>query len=79
MLERGEIAVVTFASSSSVRYFATALGEERARSLLAKTCVACIGPVTAETAAGLGIGVDAMPEEYTIEALVEAIVAQFAG
>ena len=42
-------------------------------SLLAKTKVVAIGPVTAETCKELGVGVAAMPEEYTIDALTAAV------
>jgi len=41
---------------------------------LAGVTVACIGPITAETARGMGLGVHAMAEEYTIEGLVQALV-----
>jgi uroporphyrinogen III methyltransferase/synthase len=36
--------------------------------------VACIGPVTAETAASLGFTVDIVAEEFTIPGLCEAVV-----
>jgi uroporphyrinogen III methyltransferase/synthase len=41
--------------------------------------VACIGPITADTAKKLGLRCDIMPEDYTIPALVEAIVDYFNG
>ena len=40
--------------------------------------VACIGPITARTARELGIRVDVVAEEYTIEGLVRAIVGEVA-
>jgi uroporphyrinogen III methyltransferase/synthase len=73
LLDR-RIDVVTFTSASAVRNFAKTLGEEQAVDLLRQTTVACIGPVTAEAAAQLGIVTTVMPEEYTIPALVDAIV-----
>ena len=36
--------------------------------------VACIGPVTAKTAEEYGMRTDVMPREYTIPALVDAMV-----
>jgi uroporphyrinogen-III synthase len=36
--------------------------------------VACIGPITKETAERVGLTVDIMPEQYTIPAFAEAIV-----
>jgi uroporphyrinogen III methyltransferase/synthase len=73
LLER-RIDVVTFTSASTVRNFVRTIGEEQAQDLLEKTTVACIGPVTAETASQLGISTTIMPQEYTIPALVDSIV-----
>jgi uroporphyrinogen III methyltransferase/synthase len=78
ILESGALDAVTFASSSSVKNFAEAVGIEKARSLLENVTVACIGPVTAETAAELGLNVVVMPDDYTIEGLVAALVDHFA-
>jgi uroporphyrinogen III methyltransferase/synthase len=39
--------------------------------------VACIGPVTAKTAEGYGMRTDIMPKDYTIPALVEAMVEYY--
>ncbi len=47
------------------------------RVLLDGVKVACIGPITAATAEGLGIDVDIMPEEYTVPALVEEMKRHF--
>lgn len=77
MLEDKAVDFVTFASSSSVSNFVNALGHERARTLLADVCVACIGPITANTARELGLPTTVVPEEYTIEALVDALVAHY--
>ncbi len=38
-----------------------------------------IGPVTAKTAEEYGMKIDIMPKEYTIPALVEAMVEYFKG
>jgi uroporphyrinogen III methyltransferase/synthase len=70
MLAAGEIDFATFASSSTVRNLVKIIGDA---SLLAKTKVVAIGPVTAETCGELGIKVAAMPEEYTIDALTNAV------
>ncbi|MCF8130193.1 MAG: uroporphyrinogen-III synthase, partial [Deltaproteobacteria bacterium] len=42
-----------------------------------KVTVACIGPITAETAKKQGFSVDLMPEGYTIEALTRTITDFF--
>jgi uroporphyrinogen-III synthase len=39
--------------------------------------VACIGPVTAKTAEEYGMKTDVMPKEYTIPALVDAMVGHY--
>jgi uroporphyrinogen III methyltransferase/synthase len=72
-LEAGEIDCVTFTASSTVENFVGAFGAGDAARLLARTRVACIGPITAETARKHGLGVDAEAEEYTIPGLVEAV------
>jgi len=73
LLER-QIDIVTFTSASSVRHFVKLIGEEQATDLLAGTMVASIGPVTAEAAQQMGIETKIMPKEYTVPALVQAIV-----
>ncbi len=78
MLLDRRIDVVTFTSASAVRNLVRVLGAEPAADLLQSTVVACIGPVTAEAAAQYNIGNTIVPAEYTIPALVEAIVDHFA-
>ena len=76
LLERN-IDAVTFTSASAVRIFVGMIGEDQAADLLQQTTVACIGPVTAEAAAQFGIVTTIMPAEYTIAALVDAIVQHY--
>ncbi len=64
---------VTFTSSSTVRGFAGALKAGELR-LPDEVKVACIGPITAQTAQELGLPVNAVAETYTIEGLVETII-----
>jgi uroporphyrinogen III methyltransferase / synthase len=78
-LEAGEVDCVTFTASSTVENFVGAFGEGEARRLLAGTRVACIGPITADTARGRGIRVDVEAREYTIPGLVEAVADLFAA
>jgi uroporphyrinogen III methyltransferase / synthase len=73
LLENGEIDCVTFTASSTVENFVRSFGEKEAGRLLSKTAVACIGPVTANTARDHAIRVDAEAEEYTIRGLVSAV------
>lgn len=62
-LEREEIDAVTFTSSSTVRNFVQALQPADAGTLTRGVLVACIGPVTAETAReqGLDVGLVGRP------------------
>jgi uroporphyrinogen III methyltransferase / synthase len=76
LLERS-IDVVTFTSASAVRSFVRVLGAEPAADLLRGTIVASIGPITAEAASQCNVATTIMPAEYTIPALVGAIVQYF--
>jgi uroporphyrinogen III methyltransferase/synthase len=76
-LRRGEVDVVTFTSSSTVRHFAALFGQEERGAVMSGVTVACIGPITRATAAAFGIETRVMPSEYTIPALARAIVAHF--
>lgn len=63
--------MVTFASSSTVRNF-MAIAEG---TVLDGVDIACIGPVTAETAREFNLEVKVQPKEYTIPAFVDAIIS----
>jgi uroporphyrinogen III methyltransferase/synthase len=69
-LRNGDIDIVTFTSSSTVRNLVTMLGGADA---LQRPLIACIGPITADTARELGLRVDVMASEYTVEGLVETL------
>ena len=75
MLSEGGIDVVTFCSSSTVHNLVSLLGN--GGEALKSTAIACIGPVTAATAAELGLRVDVVAEESTVPGLVEAIVGAY--
>jgi len=78
LLTQGKINAITFTSSSTVNHFAELLQKENLRELLKGLVIACIGPVTARTAKGLGMRVQIQPKEYTIPGLTKAIAAYFA-
>ena len=78
-LQDGEVDCVTFTASSTVENLVRAFGVEEAARLLAGTQVACIGPITADTARKHGIQVDVEAREYTIPGLIEAVVNLFAA
>jgi uroporphyrinogen III methyltransferase/synthase len=72
-LRSGEIDCVTFTASSTVENFVGVFGAEESARLLSRTRVACIGPITADTARERGLRVDAEADQYTIPGLVEAV------
>jgi uroporphyrinogen III methyltransferase/synthase len=73
----GAIDAVTFTSPTGVGRFASLFGEEQAADLLNITVVASIGPVTAAAAAELGIKTTVMPDTYTVDGLIKALVGYF--
>lgn len=78
-LETGRIHAATFTSSSTVRNFVRLIGEDNVTRLLRDAKVVCIGPITAETARGHGLRVDAVATEHTIDGLAKALRHQLAA
>lgn len=77
---KGDVAMLTFTSSSTVRNFLTMLDaedHEELLQLLAGVKIAAIGPITAKTVTDNGLHVDVMPESYTIPEMIRAIVAYY--
>jgi uroporphyrinogen III methyltransferase/synthase len=70
----GSIDVLAFTSSSTVSNFAALLGRENLAELLQNALIACIGPVTAATAAEYHLKNIIQPDNYSAPALVEVIV-----
>jgi uroporphyrinogen III methyltransferase/synthase len=64
---------VTFSSSSTVTNFLDALGRDFIATHRNSFRVACIGPITAQTAAENGLTPDAIAEAAGIESLIEAM------
>jgi uroporphyrinogen III methyltransferase / synthase len=73
LLAANAIDLVSFTSSSTVANFAAMTGVP-----MGGLKAAAIGPITAETARAHGFEVVVAPAEYTVEALIEAIVKYFA-
>jgi uroporphyrinogen III methyltransferase / synthase len=73
LLRAGQIDAVTFTSSSTVVGFAEMFPNEDLAVLLKDVTVACIGPVTGETATRYGLAPHVIPEAYTVPALAEAL------
>src|SRR2546423_1837545 len=79
LLQNGQIDIITFTSSSTVRNFmqwlTSCVGESEVGDLHAgQLKIACIGPITSQTACELGLKVDIEAREFTINGLVEAII-----
>ncbi|MCB0064950.1 MAG: hydroxymethylbilane synthase [Caldilineaceae bacterium] len=72
--------LLTFTSSSTVRNLVQALtAATGAAPAFTDEIIACIGPVTADTARDLGLHVDIVAAEHTIPGLIDAIVAYYQG
>jgi uroporphyrinogen III methyltransferase/synthase len=77
LLEEKQIDVITFTSSSTVSNFADLFRNKDLSRLLEGITVACIGPITGQTAEKRGIRPHILPQEYTIPGLVDALVEYF--
>ena len=76
-LEKKDVDMITFSSSSTVRNFLSmvnAESQEELRKLLDGVKIASIGPITGKTVTDNGLQVDLQPEQFTIPDLVDAIV-----
>ena len=75
LLEKGRLHYLTFSSSSTVDNFFALVPADSLRPFVGKGLkICCIGPVTANTLKGYGFVPDIMPGDYTIPALVDALV-----
>jgi uroporphyrinogen III methyltransferase/synthase len=78
-LEKNEVDMITFTSSSTVNNFRSLLPAGRESTLMKGVAVACIGPITAETAKSMGIHVDLTAQDFTIDGLCNAVVSYFSS
>jgi len=76
-LEESGIDLITFTSSSTVKNFKALLPPERFPELVGGVTVACIGPITAQTARDLGFGEQIVAETSTLAGLCDAIRRHF--
>lgn len=77
LLLGGGVDCITFTSSSTVHNFAQLFDTRDLRALLAGVSVACIGEITAGTAAEHGLVTHIQPDEHTAPALARAIADFF--
>jgi len=66
---------VTFTSSSTVQNFVELFDDPLV--VIGAARIACIGPVTADTARELGLPVPIVAEPHTIDGLIDALIAAF--
>ncbi len=76
-LSEKDLDLITFTSSSTVKNFKALLPAADFERLIAGIPVACIGPITADTARELGFEVLIVAKTYTIAGLCDAILAHF--
>ena len=83
LLQGGQLDILTFTSSSTVRHFVQWLADWAPGAAVSPIVlvahnpqlkIACIGPITSQTARELGLDVQIEASEFTIDGLVEAIV-----
>lgn len=77
LLAGGAVDCITFTSSSTVRNFAQLFDTTDLGGMLEGAAIACIGDITAATAAEYGLHTDIQPEEFTTLALAQAIAAYY--
>lgn len=86
-LDRGRVAAmlsggadcIAFTSSSTVRNLGQLFDTQDLSAPLAGVVVACIGDITATTAADYGLRVEIQPQEFTIPSLARAIADYFSA
>ncbi len=76
-LKEGRVDILTFTSSATVHNFVKLVGKERFQALASKAVVASIGPITTGTLKEYRVTPQIEPQDYTIPALVEAIIEYF--
>ena len=86
-LDRGRVAAmlsgkadcIAFTSSSTVRNLARLFDTQDLSKALAGVVIACIGDITAGTAAEYGLKVQIQPDQFTIPSLAQAIAEYFSS
>lgn len=76
MLQHGDIDIITFASSSSVKYFVESLrgqGISTPQDILGQVKIACIGPITEATVKEYGLEVSGTAKEATIDSMIDLL------
>jgi len=77
LLQKGQVDLITFTSSSTVKNFNALIPENDRQALLRGVTLASIGPITTNTAAKLGYKIDLTAETYTIPGLCQEILKYY--
>ncbi|HCY86830.1 MAG TPA: HemD protein, partial [Desulfobacteraceae bacterium] len=77
LLKTDGIDAVTFTSSSTVSNFMSLLDGEDGPALLKDVTLASIGPITSDTARSLGLEPAVEADPYTIQGLIDALLAHY--
>ncbi|MGN1401299.1 MAG: uroporphyrinogen-III synthase [Bacillus sp. (in: firmicutes)] len=74
LIERSQLDVLTFASSSAVDHFIEIIDSYNLREAITDCVVACIGPVAAKTAEQHGLTVHVRGEPFTMDGMLKQLV-----
>ncbi|WP_462412408.1 uroporphyrinogen-III synthase [Neobacillus sp. Marseille-QA0830] len=75
MLKENQLDILLFTSPSTVDHFMDVVKENQLESRLSECIFGCIGPVTEKRLKEYRLPVHVSPQEYTVQAMVEATVA----
>lgn len=77
LFSQREVDLVTFTSSSTVSHFCRLFDGAALGEIVGDAAVACIGPITAKTVEDLGGRASIIASRFTIDGLIDAIVAYY--
>jgi uroporphyrinogen-III synthase len=73
-LTEKQLDIISFTSPSTVDHFMAVVKEMNLLSTIDHCLIMCIGPVTLQRANALGLRVDAMPNIYTIDHMLQSVM-----
>jgi uroporphyrinogen III methyltransferase / synthase len=77
MIMSGKIHALMFSSASTVEHFVSRMPMSELQEALDHMVICCIGPLTADKARSLGLSVDLIPSEHTVEGMLRAVSNYF--
>ncbi len=73
-LTEKKLDIISFTSPSTVDHFMAVVKEMNLLSTIDHCLIICIGPVTLQRANAFGLSVDAMPDTYTIDQMLQSVM-----